>query len=75
MKKWFYRNAVLIYVLVAVSVLIGVLYCIQQRISEEIFNILHSFVLVIYFMIAISVVFVGIWSENKLKKLEKENKL
>ena len=71
MKKWFYRNVVLVYVLAMVSVIIGTLYCIQQRVSQETFDSLFSIALVIIFMVVESTVFIGIWGENKLKEIEK----
>jgi len=71
MKKWFYRNVVLVYVLAMASVIIGALYCIQQRVSEETFDALFSIALIIIFMVVASTVFIGIWGENKLKEIEK----
>jgi uncharacterized membrane protein YkvI len=71
MKKWFYRNVVLVYVLVMESVIIGALYFIQQRVSEETFDALFSIALIIIVMVVASTVFVGIWGENKLKEIEK----
>jgi uncharacterized membrane protein YfcA len=71
MKKWFYRNVVLVYVLVMASVIIGALYFIQQRVSEETFDALFSIALIIIVMVVASTVFVGIWGENKLKEIEK----
>ena len=72
MKKWFYRNVVLVYVLAMASVIIGALYCIQQRVSEEIFDALFSIALIVILMVVASTVFIGIWGENKLEEIEKE---
>lgn len=71
MKKWFYRNVVLVYVLAMVSVIIGVLYCIQQRVSQEAFDALSSVAVIVIFMVVVSTIFVGIWGENKLEEIEK----
>lgn len=71
MKKWFYRNVVLVYVLATVLVIIGALYCIQQKVSKETFGALFSIALIVIFMVVASTVFVGIWGENKLKEIEK----
>ena len=72
MKKWFYRNVVLVYVLAIASVIIGALYFIQQKVSEETFNVLFNAMIIVIFMVIASTVFVGIWGENKLKEIEKE---
>lgn len=69
MKKWFYRNVVLLYVLATASVIIGALYCIQQRVSEETFDALFSIALIVIFMVVVSAVFIGIWGENKQKEM------
>ena len=71
MKKWFYKNVTLLYIFAMVSVIIEVLYFIQQKVSKEIFDALFSIALIIIFMVIISTVFVGIWGENKLKEIEK----
>ena len=71
MKKWFYRNVVLVYVLATVLVIIGALYCIQQKVSKETFDALFSIALIVIFMVVASAVFIGIWGENKLKEIEK----
>ena len=71
MKKWFYKNVTLLYIFAMVSVIIEILYFIQQKVSKEIFDALFSIALIIIFMVIISTVFVGIWGENKLKEIEK----
>ena len=71
MKKWFYRNVVLVYVLAMASIIIGALYFIQQRVSEETFDALFSIALIVIFMVVVSTVFIGIWGENKLEEIEK----
>ena len=71
MKKWFYRNVVLVYVLAMASIIIGAFYCIQQRVSKETFDALFSIALMIIVMVVASTVFVGIWGENKLEEIEK----
>ena len=68
MKKWFYRNVVLVYVLAMASIIIGALCFIHKRVSEETFDALCSLAFTINFMVVASTVFVGIWGENKLKK-------
>lgn len=75
MKKWFYRNVVLVYVLAIASVIIGALYCIQQKVSKETFDALFSIALMIIVMVVASTVAVGIWGENKLKEIEKGEKV
>jgi len=75
MKKWFYRNVVLVYVLAIASVIIGVLYFIQQKVSEETFNALFNAMIIVIFMVIASTVFVGIWGENKLEEIEKRRKI
>ena len=75
MKKWFYRNVALVYVCAMASVIIGALCCIQQRVSKETFDALFSIALVIIFMVVASSVFIGIWGENKLEEIEKEEEL
>lgn len=75
MKKWFYRNVVLVYILVMASIIIGVLCYIHPIVSEETYNTLFSLALVINFMIAVSTIFVGIWGENKLEEIEKEEEV
>ena len=71
MKKWFYRNVVLVYVLAMASVITGALYFIQRKVSEETFDALFSIALMIIVMVVASTVFVGIWGENKLEEIEK----
>ena len=71
MKKWFYRNVVLVYALAMLSVIIGAFCFIHQRVSEETFNALFSIALIVILMVVASTVFIGIWGENKLKEIEK----
>ena len=71
MKKWFYRNVVLVYVLAMASITIGVLCYIHPIVSAETYNALFSLALGINFMVVASTVFVGIWGENKLEEIEK----
>ncbi len=71
MKKWFYRNVVLVYVLAWASITIGVLCYIYSIVSAETYNALFSLALVINFMVVVSTVFVGILGENKLEEIEK----
>lgn len=71
MKKWFYRNVVLVYVLAMASMIIGALCFIHKRVSEETYEALFSLALGINFMVVASTVFVGIWGENKLEEIEK----
>ena len=71
MKKWFYRNVAFVYALTMISVIIGALYCIQQKVSEENFDALFPIALIIIFMVVTSTVFIGIWGENKLEEIEK----
>ena len=71
MKKWFYRNVVLVYVLATASVIIGVLCYLHSIVSAETYNALFSLALGINFMVVVSTVFVGIWGENKLEEIEK----
>ena len=74
MKKWFYRNVALVYVLAMASVIIVALHYIQQRVSEETFDVLFSIALILNFMVVASTVFIGIWGENRLKEIEKEKR-
>lgn len=71
MKKWFYRNVVLVYVLAMASIITGALCFIHKRVSEETFDALFSIALIVIFMVVASTVFIGIWGENKLKEIEK----
>ena len=75
MKKWFYRNVALVYVLAMVSVIIGALCFIPQRVSEETFDALCCLAFAINFMVVAITVFVGIWGENKLEEIEKGEKV
>ena len=71
MKKWFYRNVALVYVLAMVSVITGALCFLHQRVSKETFDALCCLAFAINFMVIASTVFIGIWGENKLKEIEK----
>ena len=71
MKKWFYRNVVLVYVLAMASITIGVLCYIHPIVSAETYEALYSLVLSVNFMVVVSTIFVGIWGENKLEEMEK----
>lgn len=72
MKNWFYRNVVLIYVLAMESIIIGVLCYIHPIVSAETYEALFSLALCISFMVVASTIFVGIWGENKLEEMKKE---
>lgn len=70
MKKWFYRNVVIIYVLVMILIMGGTLCAVHSSVSVETFNALCSLAFVINFLVIVSTIFVGIWGENKIKELK-----
>ena len=71
MKKWFYKNVALIYIIAMASITTGALCFIHKRVSKETFDALCSLAFAINFMVVASSVFIGIWGENKLKEIEK----
>ena len=71
MKKWFYRNVVIIYVLAMMLIIGGALCAVHSSVSVETFNALCSFAFVIIYLVIVSTIFVGIWGENKIEEIEK----
>ena len=73
MKKWFYSNVSLLWLIALLIVMCVIGYVVYNTVSSDMANTVFSLLLVVELIAApVGMVAFGIWGENKIEQLKDE---